>query len=111
MTAATVAPPSDPGFDPAWLALREPADHDARAESLLPPLVEALGGRPFGARNGGHFTVHDLGSGTGSMARWLAPRLPGPQRWVLHDHDPVLLAEAERRCAGLTDAAGRPVAI
>ena len=31
--------------------------------------------------------IHDLGSGTGSMARWLAPRLPGPQHWVLHDRD------------------------
>ena len=29
--------------------------------------------------------VHDLGSGTGSMMRWLAPLLPGPQTWVLHD--------------------------
>ena len=29
--------------------------------------------------------------GTGSMARWLAPRLPGPQRWVLHDRDADLL--------------------
>jgi Methyltransferase domain len=103
MSAAAVTSPSDPGFDPAWLALREPADHDARAESLLEPLLEALGDGPL--------VVHDLGSGTGSMARWLAPRLPGPQRWVLHDHDPVLLAEAVRRCAELTDATGQPVRI
>ncbi len=100
---AAVAAPSDPGFDPAWLALREPADHDARAESLLAPLTAALADRAL--------VVHDLGSGTGSMARWLAPLLPGPQHWVLHDHDPALLAEAERRCAGLTDATGRPVRI
>ncbi len=25
------------------------------------------------------------------MARWLGPRLPGPQHWVLHDRDPQLL--------------------
>jgi hypothetical protein len=100
---ATVAPPSDPGFDPAWLALREPADHDSRATSLLRPLIAALGSRPL--------IVHDLGSGTGSMTRWLAPRLPGPQHWVLHDHDPALLAQAVSRCAGLTDASGHPVRI
>lgn len=35
--------------------------------------------------------VHDLGCGTGSMGRWLAGRLPGPQHWVLHDRDPGLL--------------------
>ena len=45
------------------------------------------------------------------MPRWLAPQLPGPQRWVLHDHDPALLAVAARRCAGLRDAHGQPVAI
>ena len=35
--------------------------------------------------------IHDLGCGTGSMGRWLAPRLPGPQHWVLHDRDADLL--------------------
>jgi hypothetical protein len=35
--------------------------------------------------------IHDLGSGTGSMGRWLAPLLPGPQHWVLHDRDEDLL--------------------
>ncbi|WP_422756025.1 class I SAM-dependent methyltransferase [Micromonospora sp. WMMD708] len=40
------------------------------------------------------WVVHDLGSGTGSMLRWLAPLLPGPQRWVLHDRDPGLLERA-----------------
>lgn len=35
--------------------------------------------------------IHDLGCGTGGMGRWLAPRLPGPQHWVLHDRDADLL--------------------
>ena len=35
--------------------------------------------------------VHDLGGGSGSMGRWLAPRLPGPQHWVVHDRDETLL--------------------
>jgi hypothetical protein len=35
--------------------------------------------------------IHDLGGGAGAMGRWLAPRLPGPQHWVVHDRDPALL--------------------
>ena len=66
-----------------WLALREPTDAAARSAEL----VDRLALRP-------PVLVHDLGSGTGSMARWLAPRLPTPQHWVLHDRDPDLLALA-----------------
>jgi len=68
----------------AWLALREAADAAARATEL----VEEL--RPFLA-NDGVTEVRDLGCGTGSMARWLAPRLPGPQHWGLYDRDAELL--------------------
>ena len=35
--------------------------------------------------------IHDLGGGSGAMGRWLAPRLPGPQHWVVHDRDEALL--------------------
>jgi Methyltransferase domain len=66
-----------------WLALREPADAAARSAELAGRLVL----RP-------PLLVHDLGSGTGAMARWLAPRLPVPQHWVLHDRDAGLLARA-----------------
>lgn len=66
---------------PAWLALREPADAGARAVALLDPLRAYLRGlgRPI--------RVHDLGAGTGSGQRWLAPRLDGAQDWVLHDRE------------------------
>jgi hypothetical protein len=37
------------------------------------------------------------------MGRWLAPRLPGPQHWVVHDRDPRLL---ELALAAPPDAAG-----
>jgi trans-aconitate methyltransferase len=77
---------------PAWLALREPADGAARAGELVGELRAALpADRPL--------VVHDLACGTGSMLRWLAPRLPGPQHWVLYDLDADLLdiAAAERR--------------
>jgi hypothetical protein len=36
------------------------------------------------------------------MGRWLAPLLPGPQRWVLHDRDADLLAMAAADVAGAT---------
>ncbi|AXB44633.1 methyltransferase domain-containing protein [Amycolatopsis albispora] len=79
-------------FSSEWLALREPADAAARAEELLEPLRKRL-------RTPLH--IRDLGSGTGSMVRWLAPRLPGPQHWTLHDRDPALLAVAAERCPGV----------
>jgi hypothetical protein len=37
-----------------------------------------------------HLEIIDLGAGTGANQRWLAPRLPSPQRWVHLDHDPAI---------------------
>jgi hypothetical protein len=71
----------------AWLALREPADAAARARDLVDELRRHL---PTADRQ----VIHDLGCGTGSMGRWLAPLLPGPQHWILHDRDPELLRAA-----------------
>lgn len=70
-----------------WLHLREPADAEARSRELVDILRPHL---PSGL-----LQIHDLGGGTGSMARWLAPRLDGPQRWVLHDRDAELLHLAD----------------
>jgi len=67
-----------------WLALREPADAAARALAL----AERLGREPPAT---GAWVIHDLGCGTGAMGRWLAPLLPGPQHWVVHDRDADLL--------------------
>jgi hypothetical protein len=67
-----------------WLALREPADAAARADDLVVHLTRQLPAT-------GPQVIHDLGSGTGAMARWLAPLLPGPQHWILHDLDADLL--------------------
>lgn len=99
----TGPPAAETGFDAGWLALREPADAAARSRELVRRLRAALGGGPV--------RVHDLGAGTGSMPRWLAPLLPNPQRWTLHDHDPALLAAAARGCAGLRDGSGDPVPV
>ena len=70
-----------------WLRLREPADAAARASEL----VETV--RSYLPTHDGA-TIHDLGCGTGSMARWLAVRLPGPQHWVMYDRDDELLTLA-----------------
>ncbi|MBC6451203.1 class I SAM-dependent methyltransferase [Actinokineospora xionganensis] len=80
-------------FAPEWLALREKADADARAEGLLDPLRES----PL---NRNPLLVRDIGCGTGSMGRWLSGRLGGRQHWVLHDRDPRLLAVAGATVTG-----------
>ena len=67
-----------------WLALREAADAAARANDLVERLTRQLPAT-------GPRVIHDLGCGTGAMARWLAPLLPGPQHWILHDLDADLL--------------------
>ena len=76
------------GVSPAWLTLREPADAAARAADLVEEIRRDLQCDRL-------LTVHDLGCGTGSMRRWLAPQLPGPQLWVMHDRDADLLALAD----------------
>ena len=73
-----------------WLDLREPADAGARDHGLVEHLRRNL------TRNGSH-VIHDLACGTGSFGHWLAPLLPGPQRWVLHDLDEGLLDAAAAR--------------
>jgi hypothetical protein len=47
-----------------------------------------------GATIGRRVVVCDLGCGTGSMGRWLARRLPGPQHWIMYDRDAGLLERA-----------------
>ncbi|MFF8288658.1 class I SAM-dependent methyltransferase [Streptomyces sp. NPDC016309] len=94
-----------PRYAPDWLALREPADAAARAAGLLGPLRRLPGLDP--ARRDGVPVIRDLGCGTGSMGRWLAPRLAGPQHWVLHDHDAGLLDLAATRMPRTGDGGGR----
>ncbi|HET6482187.1 MAG TPA: class I SAM-dependent methyltransferase [Actinoplanes sp.] len=66
-------------FSESWLGLREPADAAARAADLVDLLPKPV------------HVIRDLGCGTGSMARWLGPRLAAPQHWILADLDPKLL--------------------
>ena len=90
-----------PLVSPDWLALRADADDAARSRRLADAAVRLVGDGPI--------VVHDLGSGTGAMMRWLAPQLPGPQTWVLHDADPGILGHVDPRPA--LDASGRPITV
>ena len=88
---------------PEWLLLREPADAAARSAELADRL-----GRQLAVA--GRLVIHDLGGGSGAMGRWLAPRLPGPQHWVVHDRDPDVLELAATDLAGPA-ADGAPVTV
>lgn len=86
-----------------WLALREPADAAARSRDL----ADHVARRP---PRTGPWVVHDLGGGAGAMGRWLAPLLPAPQHWVVHDLDADLLEVAAAHLPGPA-ADGAPVTL
>lgn len=86
------------GFAPDWLALREGADGRARAPALLAKVAAHFAGRE-------RVTIADLGAGTGSTLRALAPHLPARQHWVLLDHDSALLEAAALRLTDWADSA------
>ena len=100
------APHPDTIFDAGWLALRCPADTAARADTLnrlAHDWLRARAGRPL--------RLIDLGSGSGANPHYLAPRLPGPQHWLLVDHDPALLELARGSCGALCDSDGQPIGV
>lgn len=94
-------------FSTEWLDLRENADAAARDAPMLAEVRRVL-------EQTGAPLVVDLGSGTGSTLRAIGI---SHARWRLVDHDPVLLAEAARRCGSdvetvemdLTRTAGIPL--
>ncbi len=86
-------------FDGDWLALREPIDAAARSPVLARALSAILPPRP---------SLIDLGAGTGSLFRWLAPIIAGPQSWTLADADPTLLTRAFAEISAWATARGLP---
>jgi hypothetical protein len=82
-----------------WLRLREGADHRARSAHAVDMLARATAG-------GAPWHVLDLATGTGSNIRFLAERLPAPQRWLAVDHDETLLALVPVRMAAWGAARG-----
>lgn len=67
-------PDDAPRYAPEWLELREGPDAAARAGDLIDPLRIRLANLPGKAG----LVIHDLGCGTGSMGRWLAPAWTAP---------------------------------
>jgi hypothetical protein len=106
-----------PRVSSTWLGLRESTDAAARAAELVGLVRAHLAGASPNVRPPGHSAarrtdrvIHDLGCGTGSMGRWLAPQLPGRQHWILYDRDADLLEQAG---AEMVDRAadGAPVTV
>ncbi len=77
------------GFDKTWLALREPVDARSLSPLLLTGAVEIAAEMSADA-------ILDIGCGTGSSYRRLAPLVTGRPRWRLVDSDRALLDEARR---------------
>ena len=78
------------GFSAEWLDLREPCDTRSRSEEIVLALRSRLTARPL--------QVVDLGTGTGSNIRYMAPRLGGGQRWIAVDNDPTLIERRNFQC-------------
>lgn len=97
--------PDGSRFEDSWLMLRENADAAARNERLT------AAARTWLAARTGPYSLTDLGSGSGNNVRFLAPRLPGPQRWQLVDRDADLLTHARTRLQDLRDGSGGHPAI
>ncbi|WP_348761265.1 class I SAM-dependent methyltransferase [uncultured Salinisphaera sp.] len=86
-----MSPPADGSlFDDDWLTLREPVDHASRAHGLAEQAARWLARYALP-------TVVDLGTGSGSNLRYLAPYLGPDTRWRLVDHDEKLLARVASR--------------
>ncbi|WP_149541143.1 class I SAM-dependent methyltransferase [Siccirubricoccus phaeus] len=85
------------GFEPGWLELREPHDALARSEAVAAHLLALLPARP---------RLLDLGAGTGSLFRWLAPRIGRAQAWTLVDRDKAMLEAAFETIADRAEQVG-----
>jgi SAM-dependent methyltransferase len=82
-------------FTLEWLTLREPVDHRSRSPRITQAVRDWAQAR--WSRTGRPLTIVDLGAGSGSNCRYLAERLPLPQRWRLVDRDPDILEAAAER--------------
>src|ERR1700722_9433876 len=87
-------------FDADWLALREPFDGVSRSFDLAGRLDAALPARP---------RILDIGAGTGSLFRWLAPIIDRAQVWVFADADAGLLQDAFAETADWAEDFGHTV--
>jgi len=79
-------------FTSEWLALREPVDHRSRNTKLLDSVINHL--QHIESTRSGSIHIVDLGCGSGSNLRALAPVFNEVQEWTLVDSDPKLLSSA-----------------
>jgi len=102
MSTPTPTHPPTPNAELAgWLKLREAADAAARSGALSDLAVRAL---PSGGTE--PVRVLDLCTGAGSNLRYLIPRLPPRQRWLVVDRGEDLLADLLARTAPWAKARG-----
>jgi len=90
------------GFSAEWLALREPVDHRSRNLALQAQVIQFLG--QIKAIDPGSIHITDLGSGTGSNLRALAPYFGLKQSWTLVDYDADLLQSARASLIAWADS-------
>jgi hypothetical protein len=95
------------GFSLDWLRLREAPDMRARSRPLARRFAAAVRRR---AGDGPALLV-DLGAGSGSSFRALAPLIPGEQDWRLIENDPALLGFQAAEIAQWARGQGHPASL
>lgn len=89
------------GFSSHWLALREPIDHASRSMAVRNAMIAEL--RRRHGRTLSKLRVVDMGCGSGSNLRAIAPLLGREQSWRLLDYDPALLEAARHAISEWSD--------
>jgi len=89
-------------FSTEWLSLREPIDHRSRNQDLQAQVINYLA--KVKTVYPGTVRLTDLGSGTGSNLRALAPLLNAVQHWTLTDYDLELLQAARTSLLAWADS-------
>jgi hypothetical protein len=84
-------------FSAEWLALREPVDHRSTSAKLRAEVAKAFA-------HSDPLRIVDMGCGSGSNLRGLAPSLPQNQHWTLVDWDAALLGHAREALSQWADA-------
>jgi hypothetical protein len=89
-------------FSADWLSLRESVDHRSRNSLLQEKVIDYL--HQIADSKDGAIQIIDLGSGTGSNLRALAPLIHRNQQWTLIDYDPLLLNSARQKLCAWADS-------
>jgi hypothetical protein len=89
-------------FSADWLSLRESVDHRSRNSLLQEKVINYL--HQIADSKDGPIQIVDLGSGTGSNLRALAPLIHRNQQWALIDYDPLLLNSARQKLCAWADS-------